>query len=494
MRLPLQTHLWHCWLVLTFLAILTCGSVTLSNLETVEKRTPRIHADLEHKEVMFLGDSQIATIKEGTIAIPALNLADGGMAYRIQYAFLKYYAPQMPKLNTVLIGFNNIMLRNPDIERRRGDYRTLVSAGLPWYHIPVPWRDRVDFVISYNDYLKPLLVGPRPAIKLLEGWSFLSTVNAAGPEPNKKPEAAVNVYQANFTSGKRTKKFGKAPVDGATKMRNYMIEYRDPKAEQQNRRAFFGILEYCSERRLEVVLLRTPTTQGYRTARSEEWNQALVDLVAEARTKFPDLSLSVWDAESTERVPLELFRDPNHMLPRGYVRFADYLNRRLQESPYRDDSEGLVYDPTANHLEAWDPRESTWVGLKDKENNIARVPVPAQFTDKFTEAFQVTIPPGEHLGQSDFTPVAPGVQVTADIWLWASKAVDTTGLRFKVLRDGPGAVSGNGINVVKLDEEPRSFTIAHTFTEAYDATRLQVSNQSDQPITFVMASPSLTRQ
>ena len=63
-----------------------------------------------------------------------------------------------------------------------------------------------------------------------------------------------------------------------------------------------------------------------------------------------------------------------------------------------------------------------------------------------------------------------------------------------VLRDGEGPFSGNGIDVPNLGEEPQAFTVAHTFTQAYEATRLQITNPTDQAITFIMAAPSLTRQ
>ncbi|HIA47324.1 MAG TPA: hypothetical protein EYN96_04980, partial [Candidatus Hydrogenedentes bacterium] len=321
MRLPLRKHLWHAWLAITLIAIMTCASSVISTFDTSTPPTYRHHDNLEQKEIVLLGDSQLASIRESALVFPAKNMAGGGTAYPIQYALLKHFGPQMPKLRTVLIGYNNIMLRNPDIDRRKGDYRTILALGLPWYDIPVSWRERIEYAISYQDYFKPLLVGPRPAIKHLEEWSFLKKADAAEKESNVEARASLNVYEVNTV-------FSYAPVNGSGKVRGYMNGYSDDEIDRKNRQAFFGILKYCSENNIEAVLLRNPTTQGYRGARSEAWNQALVDLLAEARTKFPGLPLPVWDAERTEYFPLELFSDPNHMWADGNARFADYINLR----------------------------------------------------------------------------------------------------------------------------------------------------------------------
>ena len=142
---------------------------------------------------------------------------------------------------------------------------------------------------------------------------------------NEEARASLDVYEINTI-------FSYAPVSGAAKIRGYMSWYSDEEIEQQNRQAFFGILNYCSENNIEAILLRNPTTQGYRGARSQEWNQALVDLLTEARVQFPDLDLPVWDAERTEYFPLELFSDPNHMWLEGNIRLTDYIDLRLQET------------------------------------------------------------------------------------------------------------------------------------------------------------------
>ncbi len=486
-RLPLRTHLWHCWLILTLVGLMMWASIALSKRDTSSPLARRSYPNLEQKEIALIGDSQMASIRENTLAFPAKNFSGGGTAYPIQCALLKHFAPQMPKLRTVLIGFNNILLRNPDIERRKGDYRTIVALGLPWYRIPASWRDRIEYFISYQYYLKPLLVGPRPAIRDLAEWPFLKKIHAAEQISNEEARASLDVFQVNTI-------FTYAPIGGAGKVRGYMNLYNDEKTEQINRRAFFGILDYCSKNGLETVLLRNPTTQGYRAARSQEWDQALVDLLVESRAKFPSLSLPVWDAERTEYFPLELFSDPNHMWPDGTALFADYISARLQERPYRDDSNGLEYAPGTNHLFVTDPREDLWIGPKENGELIARTPIPPGFEDKFREAFQITLPPGEQLRQSDLKPVLPGDQSTAGLWLWSNDAIDTPGLRLIVIRDGSGPIAGESLDVLKLDQRPRLYTVAHTFTQAQEGTRLQILNRSERPITFIMAGPSIMRQ
>ena len=356
--LPLRTHVWHAFLVASAGCIIALGVMSLSaSKEEFRHRIPTA-AQLDQAEILMLGDSKLGGLSEETIAIPTVNLAYGGTAYRTQAALFKYYQPRMPRLRTLLVDFDNLPFRNPDLERRNGDFSDLTNLGLPWYLLPIPWHESITFAISYRSFLKPLLVRRQSPMDWLEGLVCSSGSSvAAGDQPSNQrvdSHEVENVFRV-------AKGFQFAPVAGAAKMRDYRQMYQDEAIYQANSRAFAEMLEIAELNHISVVLLRVPSTPAFGIARGEAWNRELQTILSESRKRFPSLQMSLWVVENFTLFPLEAFHDPNHLNPSGYRNYAEYLNHRLLQRPLPDD--------TGKFLVGGDPN---WKVTKDYREDAGR--------------------------------------------------------------------------------------------------------------------------
>lgn len=350
--LPLRVHAWNGFIAASAGGVLAIGVITLSGpREESRTRIPKA-GRLAQAEVLLLGDSKLGALPEETLAIPAVNLASGGTAYRSQAALFKYYQPRMARLRTLLLDFDDLPLRNPDLERRNGDFSDLTDLGLPWQLLPVPWHQSITFAIAYRSLLKPLFVRRRS----LQEWlgdvvNRSSSPLARGDQP-QGGEARDGEKVSRVATG-----FSFAPAAGSAKMRGYRQLYRNEAVYRQNSLALAEILALADLHHIEVVLLRVPTTPAFGRARGEVWNRELQAVLQAMRQRFPSLQLSLWVVENPARFPLEAFHDPNHLNPAGYRIYAEYLNHRLRQRPVPDDSEQFGGDGDPNWRAAGDPRE-----------------------------------------------------------------------------------------------------------------------------------------
>jgi len=352
--LPLRTHLWHAFLVASAGGIISLGVMSLSApREKVHDRIPTA-AQLDRAEILVLGDSKLGGLPGETLALPTVNLALGGTAYRTHAALFHYYQPRMPGLRTVLLDFDNLSLRNPDIERRNGDFSGITFLGLPWYCLPIPWYESLNFAITYQSFFKPLLVRRQSLMDWLEGLvNGSGSATFAGGQPSTRPVDSPQVEKVFQV----TKGFAFAPVAGAAKMQNYLQMYRDETIYEANSLAFAEILEIAELHHIAVVLLRVPTTPTFGAARGEAWNRELQTLLSESRKRFPSLQISLWVVDDLKQFPLEVFHDPNHLNTSGYRSYADYLNNRLLQRPLPDDTEQFLSNGDPNWQATRDQRE-----------------------------------------------------------------------------------------------------------------------------------------
>ncbi len=483
-KLPLRAHAWHVLLALGAAAIIAFASNWIPYAPRSEHRTKDL-SRLADAQVMVLGNSQIAGVDERAIVFPAISFAQGGTGIRAHNALLHEMAPRMPKLRVVLLGFDNIPLRVRDIEERKTDFRDLAALGIPWYEVPARWRDRVRFCVRSSPPLRNIFYGDRPALQNLLRWPIFSKAEAA------TVAGAANAAPAEDSVFTPKRGYILAPVQGQSKMTSYLRALQDEATYRKGLAAFFDILTYCAEHRLRVVLVRTPTTPAFSGNRSAVWDAELIAVLNKARGMFPELPLPVWDAERALGVPLEQFNDPNHLNHDGLAVFTNFLNARLMQSPFPDDSQSLFAFKNENLLSTGDPREDAWRGLRDKAGRIERAAVPPQLGTGAKSAFRVTLRPGEELYCTGGMPVSAGDVYTADVWLWADQYPQGSDLYVLLARHGDGVYTAASAIVSYLPPVPQRVSLKQTFAENFQAARLQFVNKSSNDITFYLAAPQL---
>ena len=352
--LPPGTHLWHAFLAASAAVIIALAIVGRSApVGEVRQRIPGA-AQLGLAQVLILGDSKLGGLPAESIAVPAVNLAYGATAFRSQAALFKHYQPRMSGLRTLLLDFDNLPFRNPDLERRHGDFSGLMNLGLPWYKLPIPLRESITFVIAHQSFLRPLFVDRRSVIEQIEGFANRSVLDALAEKRSPKERAGSLVPEGIYQAAVG---FTYAPVSGAAKMRDYHKIYQDAAIFRANYRAFAEILAIAERHNIVVVLLRVPSTPAFGNARGELWNRELQTILRESRDRFRSLRMPVWVVEDLASFPLEVFHDPNHLNPAGYRTYADYLNSRLLRSPLPDDTEQFLIDGDPNWKVPLDLRE-----------------------------------------------------------------------------------------------------------------------------------------
>jgi hypothetical protein len=485
-RLPLRVHLWHALLASGAIAVFAAASSQL-HYEPRPGRTPAdlsaLAGRLASAEVALLGNSQMDEISGERFIYPSVSLALGGTGYRCQNALLREFAPRMPKLRVVLLGFDNIPLRVTDIEERVGDFADLEAFGLPWYRVPARWRDRLRYAIRYSPWCRDVFLGHRPGIEQLGRWPFWPKAEAAATDTSAAAESRPSVF--GLTPG-----YGNPRVGGAGKIGSYMNRYRDEKIRRLGQEAFFDLLSYCDTHQIAPVLVRLPTTPAFYGARNSAWDTELVALLEDARRRFPRLTLPVWDAEGSLDIPVEDFLDPNHLGPEGARKTANFFNARLLETPYRDDSPSLFASKRRSLLATPDPREDGWLGIEKSDETVALVPAPQALAGIATRAFRITLRRGESFYGANWNPIRAGSTVDAAIWLWAASAMNPD--FYLVL--GPGDENfqtASSAHILALADHPQEFKLSYTFAFGESTPRFQFTNLSNRDLTFFMAAPSV---
>lgn len=481
LRLPFRTHLWHGVVLAGFVLLLWfAASAMPSALQPVKEKDSD---GLAEAEILVLGNSQLMAIREDRLPFPMKNYALGGTGYRTHEAFLRHLAPKMPKLRVLILGFDNIPLRNPDIEQRGGDFRHLVAYGLPWRDIPATLQQRIEFAagswgpfavftqrkkFDAGEWLKRYLTPPVDAA--------IDDGTSAAHNSIYRPQGA---YSFSVT-------------DGGRKMRMYDLTMRNDDALAASRKAFFDIFRYCSKHDIQVVLLRTPTTPAFWGTRTRNWNAELLTLLDEARDRVPETRAVVWDAEQgAVDTHLEDYFDPNHLRPHGAVKLEAFLFSRLRSPDFPDDTDELFTRPEDNLLATPDFREGPWTGLRNKPAAIEILEDAVEIDGTIVPAFRIRLGPGESLLQAAKHEVAPSETYIGRAWIWSESTVKSPSLLLSVTRHGTTAFNGTGIEIKELAPDPQLFEVRHTLGSEDNAVRLHLKNNAGTPIEFLISHPQL---
>jgi len=496
--LPPRTHAWHALLALGAIAMIAAGSRIAKD---ADPRSFRHKADLEGietAEVVVLGNSQFQSLDADNFAMPTKIMGLPGSGFSIQAAVFLTHAPRMPNLKLLLLGFCNVPLLMPDIANREGDFQDISVWGVPWYRIPcISFIDALIYRISYDPWLKPLLVGPNfdidaPIWKRLPGLPQASAESQAALPANSIDNGVdVTKIEPGFTV---------PPNGGAQKMGQYLIHLRGSGQRSENIAALYRIIDYCAEHGIEVALLRAPTTYEFWSSRTKGWNDELASLYKDLRARAPRLALPIWDAEHTEVYPDHWFFDPNHMRPEALARYAAYLNERIEahfDGVVRDD--GISSVMSGNGAQAMDALSWNLAEIGEWKMSagveLEPIPLPDALSGKAQEAMRITLPPGGNLYQADYSQVAPGDTSTVQAWFWTdSPFEDVHGLFLTVSRHPDGSYAAKQLKLKKLEREPQLLQVSCAFERAYPAARFQLSNDTDETIVLYMADPTLLRR
>ncbi len=307
--------------LLVFVFVLTtaiCILLLLQINQQTGSRLDNVYAD--KIQTLVLGNSQL----EGLVAEDqrVLNLALAGSDYSIQYQILRYVMPRLKNINTVVLGFDNIPLRTPAIARMRGDFSSLSHMGVPWYAIPeTSLLDRLKFMVIYNRWARPLLVGPR-----FEADRLLSWLDDSAHQPVNRPNSQ------NESSGPDQIRpgFYLAPAQGTKKIEDYIRALDTDNNLDTNLIALDQIVDFCSDHKIKLILLRPPTTLEFRAGRSQEWQDELSLVYQHIADRHPEMDIPFWDADQAAAYVIELFDDPNHLSSTGKQRFSSYILSRLE--------------------------------------------------------------------------------------------------------------------------------------------------------------------
>ena len=325
----IRLELWNGWPTIftiilgCFLTIISCSfllqkinGTTTSQLNVITK---------DEVKVLILGNSQLGKIINPNKKI--LNLSLGGSDFSVQYEMLRHNAPKFKNLHLLILGFDNIPLRTPAVDRMRGDYRSITKMGVPWYSIPdITILDRLTYLLSYNQFMTPLLNGPKfdiNRIRKLLSWLEQKKTTIDTPSVKSKVNLEPDIIRHGFYT---------APSQGAKKIQDYMRALEKENNYDSNLAALYKIINYCIGNNIDIILLRTPTTFDFMNGRSNQWKEELQSILSSIKNIYPDQSMPFLDADQLETYDLKYFEDPNHLSEEGKNYYSKYLNAKLE--PY----------------------------------------------------------------------------------------------------------------------------------------------------------------
>jgi len=317
---------WHITLFVGAVCLVVGNSLFLQWLYPNKSQIPRSKPNYAGVEVLFLGNSQLRNIDTSTFPRRSLNAALAGSDYSIKYALLRALAPRMPDLRLLVLGFDNVPLQTSGIRNRKGDYKQLIKAGIPWWDIPdTSALEQFLYFISYNRLLQPLLVGPKLDIDQLQKHAHFQVVrgDAKSNDTNAQETKGLpdDMARSHIRPG-----FSYAPEDGAKKIDMYVRLRQQDNNLIGNRKAFGKMMGYCAAHEIQPVLLRAPTTNAFWEKRPPDWEEELRDLMSLAQEQFKG-EIPLWDEEHSGAYPLEDFDDPNHLTrDTGKALFSARLN------------------------------------------------------------------------------------------------------------------------------------------------------------------------
>lgn len=274
------------------------------------------------EEALLLGNSQYLGVNPAEFKGKLLNRSLAGSDYAIQLALLESLAPDMPHLRVLLLGFDNLPLHVAGIKSRKGDYADLFAAGMKWYHLPdISPFDKVKAGLSYSKLLKRGLVGPKFDFSWFNSIFSLSKAEAATIEASAKGADPTKVHAG----------FSVAPADGKKKMDYYVSTSLVDSNFFENVRAFKDIYTYCKEHKIELILLRSPTSQAFLSARPKAWNNELAQVLQSLRVEPGQLMVQIWDNDDGS-FDIGSFDDPNHLNPPGFSAYSHLLGLKFEQS------------------------------------------------------------------------------------------------------------------------------------------------------------------
>lgn len=329
LHLPLRRQAWHLALLGGAFGLVVQCSLFLQWLNPEEWYISRSRSHYPNVEVLFLGNSQLLNINGSRLTHPSLNAALAGSDYSIQLALLQALAPRMPNLRLVVLGLDNVPLQTCGVRNRKGDFKQLIQAGIPWWSIPdTTPLERFVYFLSYSHLLRPLLVGPKLDIDRLQQYTPFRDASLEAKSGTPGPQETKAPPEPSLPSRVRPG-FSCAPVEGARKMDIYKHLRQESNNLAGNRKAFESIIRYCAVHGFQPVLVRAPTTVAFWENRPKDWERELADLIAAAENEFKG-NVPVWDEEHSGAYPLEVFDDPNHLdRDSGGALFTLRLNERI---------------------------------------------------------------------------------------------------------------------------------------------------------------------
>lgn len=312
--------------LLVFVFVLTTAACILLLLQINQQTGSRLdNVNADKVQVLVLGNSQLEGLVVSDQRI--LNLALAGSDYSIQHQILRHALPRLKNITTLVLGFDNIPLRTPAISRMQGDFSSLSRVGVPWYDIPeIAFIDKLKFMVKFNQWTRPILVGPR-----FEADRLLSWLDGSVHQPVK----GLNTQNESSEPDQIRPGFYLAPAQGTRKIEDYIRALERENNLETNLVALNQVVDFCSANKIKLILLRPPTTLEFREGRSQEWRNELSRLYQHLVDRHPEMDISFWDADQTDGYEIELFDDPNHLSPAGKQTFSSYILSKLEPFLHR---------------------------------------------------------------------------------------------------------------------------------------------------------------
>lgn len=342
LKLPARFHLWHGLLLLSALLLILGCSWALVRVNPKAGVPEAKWNNNTDAEILFLGNSQQRSLDVTRFCRPTLNISVGGSDYSTHFSILRNLKRHLPRLQVVVVGFDTLLLRTNAIADRNGDYEELEAWGVPWWDLPeVSPGEQFLYFLSHNKLLRPVLCGPKldqPELAKRITWqgifSRVGMPHAVAQVQDTapfSPSVTADTTPPRSDIHKIVAPYTVAPADGKKKMRHYIKVFNEYSHSEVNRTAFLGMLRFCRENDLRMVLLRTPTTKAFWSNRPEAWDRELEALYEEGVSVYGE-DLPLWDEERSYTYEDDQFEDPNHLI-KYYIHriLTPRINQRLVE-------------------------------------------------------------------------------------------------------------------------------------------------------------------
>lgn len=274
-------------------------------------RTMAMRALSPTTRVIATGTSRVERgIDPRSFKAPLVNVSSGGLSYLTMQPMIQRALARAPGARLVLIEFDIFLLKGKGLIKER-----LFELDVPMRYWPMPWMDRVWFVLENGGVLS--------AMPHIDVEYFAQSIR-----PNERPPAGANGFNP-YPFFRDLSDEGSDELYGAAKYISMHRKELVGDLDGRNIAALLELLTWLDARDIQWRLITLPHLPGWVEGRPEEWEQSVEGAWQAIRARYPDIDQRSWDATSELGLGRPHFHDGLHLNRLGVEVFNRALDERI---------------------------------------------------------------------------------------------------------------------------------------------------------------------